>query len=567
MRILVVEDSPTQAAEVAFILEDGGFEVDLAADGVEGLARVEQQAFDLVLSDVLMPNMTGYELCQKIKERSSDIPVFLCTTLNRDVDILRGLESGADGYINKPYDPDDLVRRLESFLATRAARRAAASNGHIEARVGEQCFRLPREPEQLVDYFVSVLAHFHRDRERTAGNDERAAQALRRSEERFALAVSGANDGLWDWDLDTGSAYFSARWKNLLGYEDTEIGHTFDEWRTRVHADDRERFMMEVEAHLAGALPHLENEHRVLNKAGEYQWVLARGRCVRDGAGRASRVAGSLTDVSSRKSLEERLLAVGAELNAIFQALPDLQLLLDAKGTVLDCHGGAASVRTIEPSQTIGLPIAEVLPGETGDQVLRALEQARDSGVPKELEHVASTPNGDRSFELRVTHVQADQFLVMMRDITERTRAEETRRLMHFSVDSAPDAIFWVTRDGRLQYVNDAACRSLGYDRDELLALRPSDLDVALASMSWETVWDYLKENRTVLAQTRHRRKDGSTLTVDVRVSLLDFGGREYVCAYARNVGTDSHLSLISDSNGRSAAAGDAVAPPDPPAS
>lgn len=136
---------------------------------------------------------------------------------------------------------------------------------------------------------------------------QRIEEARRISEERYALAVSGANDGLWDWDLKTGQVYYSPRWKGIIGYEEDALSERIEEWFNRVHPADYWQFKADISAHLNGETPHLENEHRILHKDGQYRWVLARGMAVRNGDHKANRMAGSLTDITRQKVYEERL--------------------------------------------------------------------------------------------------------------------------------------------------------------------------------------------------------------------------------------------------------------------
>ncbi len=137
---------------------------------------------------------------------------------------------------------------------------------------------------------------------------EETVKALRASEERYALAVQGANDGIWDLDLATGKAYHSPRWKSILGYEDDEIAGNFREWQIRVHPDDYLRVMETGKAHEDGRIPVYEVEYRLRHKDGGYRWILGRGACLRDVQGKAYRMAGSITDVTERKKLEQQLL-------------------------------------------------------------------------------------------------------------------------------------------------------------------------------------------------------------------------------------------------------------------
>jgi signal transduction histidine kinase len=123
VRILVVEDSPTQARLLRMILEEEGFSVGVVGDGETALTRLAATSFDLVVSDVLMPGLSGFELCRKIKTDPalSAIPVALVTTLREPQEIVQALEAGADIFIRKPYEPDVLVARLRSLLAHRQA--------------------------------------------------------------------------------------------------------------------------------------------------------------------------------------------------------------------------------------------------------------------------------------------------------------------------------------------------------------------------------------------------------------------------------------------------------------
>lgn len=133
-------------------------------------------------------------------------------------------------------------------------------------------------------------------------------KALRQSEERFSLALRGANDGIWDWELKENFCYYSPRWRYMLGYTEESVRNTPSEWFTRVHPDDLDELKADMNAHLEGNTPHFENEHRLRHMNGNYIWVLARGLALRNTNGKAYRFAGSIGDISKRKAYETRLL-------------------------------------------------------------------------------------------------------------------------------------------------------------------------------------------------------------------------------------------------------------------
>ena len=161
----------------------------------------------------------------------------------------------------------------------------------------------------------------------------RAEEAVRESEERYALAALGSNDGLWDWDLRENRIFLSDRWKEQIGARDPELGDDPDEWFERVHPDDRERLFGDLSLHLEGRTPHFETEHRVRHLDGSWRWMLVRGAAVRDEQGKAYRLAGSQTDITARKLAEEKLLHDA--LHDGLTGLPNRSLFMDRLGQAL----------------------------------------------------------------------------------------------------------------------------------------------------------------------------------------------------------------------------------------
>ena len=156
---------------------------------------------------------------------------------------------------------------------------------------------------------------------------KQALDSLAASEERYALAASGGNDGLWDWNLKNNEVHFSDRWKAILGYEGEEVGVSPEEWFGRIHPEDVEAVKAEIRAHLAGVSPHFQNQHRLRHRDGTYRWMLSRGLVARDAKGEIYRMAGSLTDITSQKEAEQQLLH-GAFHDAL-TGLPNRTLFMD----------------------------------------------------------------------------------------------------------------------------------------------------------------------------------------------------------------------------------------------
>ncbi len=222
----------------------------------------------------------------------------------------------------------------------------------------------------------------------------RTLEALRESEERFALAASGANDGLWDWNLRTDRIFFSPRWKSMLGLAEAEVTSRPEEWFCRVHPEDLPRLRADLAAHLEGKTAHFENEHRLLHRDGSFRWILTRGLAVRDDGGQPYRMAGSQSDTTGRK------------VHDALTGLPNRVLFLDRLASAVARAGrrpgGLVAVLSLDldrfklVNDSLGHPLGDQLlievarrletcvrPGDTvarlgGDEFAILVEEVRD---------------------------------------------------------------------------------------------------------------------------------------------------------------------------------------------
>ncbi len=276
--VLLIEDQP---AEVEFI-EDSLSQVKnckFALRHIErlgkGLEYLAENDIDVLLLDLCLPDSNGYETFQKAHAAFPSVPIILITNMDDESQADRAVREGAQDYLIK--------RKMDSELLSRAIRYA------IER--------------------------------------QHAEEALRDSEERYALAVHGANDGLWDWDLTTGKVYYSKRWHTMLGLEEFELDGTYESWTKRIHTDDIQEFKLDMSSHLGGGSEQFSHEHRIRTKSGNYLWVLSRGVAINDLDGNALRMAGSMSDITARKRAEEQLMHDA--LHDHLTGLPNRNLMLD----------------------------------------------------------------------------------------------------------------------------------------------------------------------------------------------------------------------------------------------
>ncbi len=232
--------------------------------------------------------------------------------------------SGSITYINPAavsQFPDILESNhhplLKGFLAEvkKAHNTYFVREVHVRDRVFEQSIHCMPESQVIRSYLVDITQR------------KRAEQILRESEERYAAAARGANDGLWDWHLRSNRVYFSPRWKSMIGYNEDEISGRCEEWLDRIHPDDRDRLKQELSLHLNGGTTHFQSEFRLRHKNGEYRWFRSRGMALRDADHQPYRIAGSQTDITEYYLARDQL--VHDALHDALTRLPNRVLFMD----------------------------------------------------------------------------------------------------------------------------------------------------------------------------------------------------------------------------------------------
>ena len=175
--------------------------------------------------------------------------------------------------------------------------------------------------------------------------------ALKESEERWQLALRGNNDGIWDWNLETNQVFFSCRWKEMLGYADSEISNHVDEWVARVHPDDFPKAMQAINEHLDKKTPFYINEHRLICKDGTYKWILDRGQALWNDQGKPIRMVGSHTDITETKQaevlLKERQKSLTQQeelLRKVLNTIPVGVWITDKQGKILQANPAACKI-------------------------------------------------------------------------------------------------------------------------------------------------------------------------------------------------------------------------------
>nr|WP_319527727.1 diguanylate cyclase [Pseudomonas laurentiana] len=273
----------------------------------DSLLRIARCHFEVVDAVFLPETVSGsWEpvLEGRVAPGLSDV-FSLCRYLTPHDDVLVVPDTFADGRFHRQLH--DTGNRPVRFLAS------CPVIAHAAEPVGFFCLLhdTPRDMTEEDQAFLRDLARLAAgiiERDGTQVRLEEDVDALREGERRMTLAIAGSGTGIWDRDIKAGEIYYSAGWKAILGYTDTEISNRIEDSYTRIHPDDLDYVRAAIRAHFDQQTASYEVEHRIRCKDGHYKWISSRGRVVsRDADGTPLRMIGTTTDVSAIRGLSERL--------------------------------------------------------------------------------------------------------------------------------------------------------------------------------------------------------------------------------------------------------------------
>ncbi|MDH4185935.1 MAG: PAS domain S-box protein [Nitrospira sp.] len=314
-------------------------------------------------------------------------------------------------------------------------------------------------------------------------------QTVLQNESRWTYAFEGNGDGVWDWDLVTGTVFFSDRWKNILGYEPADIGATMDEWLSRIHPDDLSVAKSTLDHHIQRHVPVYSHEHRMRHKDGSYRWIQCRGKVIsRHINGNALRMVGTHTDISDRKQTDAAMQASEERLRLVIQGTND-----GIWDWNMHTHALFTSARWKE---ILGYQEDEVSDHDSAffdllhpdDQapVSRELTRHFEEHVPYALEIRMRHKDGryrwllTRGEAVRDADGHPQRMVGSLTDIDSRKEAEEraqaTQTLLSAIVDNLPSMVF-VKDAASLRFVqfNTAGEQLTGYSRNDIIGKNDHD--------------------------------------------------------------------------------------------
>ncbi len=277
MKILAIDDDYNFLHTLKDIIDEylPKNEVILSSDGLQGLDLIYRIEPDIVLLDLVMPKIGGYDICRKLKENPSTahIPIVIMTGMESDYSMkAKSLDAGADAFLHKPLEIPDLISQIRAM---------------IRLRKTDELLRQER------DKLKSVL-------------DEKSSELSHRKE-RWELIQKSTNEGVWDWNIVTGYTDFSDHWLENLGYVSGDLEPNIESFFSLIKPEDLPNIRKYVQDYLDKNIPQFHIEIPMRTKSGESKWFAYRGQAVWNDEGKAIRLVGIQADITERKLIEKKL--------------------------------------------------------------------------------------------------------------------------------------------------------------------------------------------------------------------------------------------------------------------
>ncbi|MEG3897712.1 MULTISPECIES: PAS domain S-box protein [unclassified Microcoleus] len=372
--------------------------------------------------------------------------------------------------------------------------------------------------------------------------EQRTAQ-LMQTEERWQLALKGNNDGIWDWDLQTKELFVSDRFKEITGYEESDISDYNNKWQKSLHPDDLVISQQVLQDHLERKTPHYITEYRLWCYNSAYKWILSRGQALWDASGKAVRMVGSITDITERKQAEEALRESEARFQKLSANLPGIiyQCLLRADGSFSFPYMSSASreLFELEPEavlQNSALLIDLVHP-EDRQNYDESVVISAQTLQPWQWEGRLVLPSGKISWFQTNSRPEAKEngdilWDGITVDVTDRKQAElalqESQQFIQKVANATPGILYlYDLEEQRNIYTNNSLLALLGYTNDEITAMDSSMMPQLIHPEDLLTIVKYhaslveVKDGEIREIEYRMRAADGQFLWLQSRDTIF----------------------------------------------
>ena len=508
--ILIVDDTPANLGSLFDFLTESGFNVLIARDGEKAIKRVEYARPDLILLDILMPGIDGFETCRRLKANDStkDIPVIFMTALTETVDKVKGLNLGAVDYITKPLQHEEVLARVSIHLSLQnLTKRLTEQNAHLEEQVSQR-----RRVEEELRRQKAELAEW---------------------KNRYEAVIQANGQIVYDWNSHSNELTYGGNLEQILGYSIEEMSGGLKRWIEVVHPEDRNLFNEEIDRVLSTKEPfHLE--FRVCRKDGTTITVEDNGYFFLDSAGEVTHMVGFVVDITARKRAEaerEQAFIALQKSEARFRRLVEANIigiiLADLNGKITEANDAFLQMLGYTRSQLLEEDLCwnEMTPPEYRglDEGARAELIASGVCTPFEKEFIRS--DGSRVPVMvggALVEPSQQNALCFVLDISDRKQAEQKIREQAALLDITTDAILVRDLNNQIRFWNKGAEHLYGWKTQEALGKNANELLYRIETLSQlETNQQSLAESGSWQGELYQVTKEGKEIIVASRWTVV----------------------------------------------
>ena len=379
---------------------------------------------------------------------------------------------------------------------------------------------------------------------------KRTEQALRESERRMSNITANSPGMIYrrvlHRDGSVSYPYVSPRAGELFGMDAADIMADGNSFLALLQPAERERFAKIIQES-AETLSPIDVRLEITTPGGETKWMRTISKPERSEEGEVVWDAvtfdiTTLVQAEAEKKRVEEALRESEERHRQLVALSPDSIMVHCEGRVVFANPGAAKVFGADSAdQLIGMRSLDLVPEDSHDQIKERHRKVVDHGALLSFEEQKRRQLDGTVIDVETAGVpftwQGQRAaLAVTRDISRRKQAEVALRITQFAVDRSADGIFWMTPDAGFFYVNDTACRMLGYTRDELLSLSVWDINPSLTPALWPAAWKNIQNRGSFVGEHEHQTRDGHVFPVEVTTNHIEFEGKEYNCSIVRDI-------------------------------
>jgi PAS domain S-box-containing protein len=484
--ILLVEDQMITAMAESKIITDGGYAVVIAKNGTEAIDSIKKNPdISLVLMDInLEQGMDGTETAQEILT-IRELPIVFLTS----------------------HSEKEMVEKVKNITRY----------GYVLKHAGE--FVLIESISMAYELFES-------------------RQQLKKSETKFRKIFEEGLFGITIADKDFKFIDSNPAFCKIAGYE-------MDELKTMSLSDIATGGKADIADPGKGSYM---TELPCRRKNGDFFWSSLLTTALHDDDNKTEYFLAMIQDITERKENEEELLKKQKFIEGLIESMNDGISVINPDGKMIMCNKALCVISGFDRDELIGHYPPFPYRASDGRQSLSGLFSKSSRGECSELEIEFTRKDGERIPILLTPSVMTDDggkttcHIVSIKDMSDWKKTEEYMRLLKYSVDVSHNDVCWLDIDGRIVFVNEASCKSLGYSKEELLNMTVFDINPVIDPGTWKSFCEKLRVENFIVNESVHRRKDGTTFPVEISTTYLKFKQKEFFNGITRNISSRNQV-------------------------